>query len=688
VQIPSTGISTLAELGVTASAAEVNLLDGITAIDTDTALAANSDTRLPTQKAVKAYADALIAANDAMVFRGVIACDLNPNYPSANCGDTYRVSTPGHIGGYPLGPHVEAGDILICLTDNTASGNHSAVGANWNIIQANLDGALTTLDIGVVVQAYTSALNDYAYAADAAARRALIGVVIGTDVQAYDAALTALAAGSNFVQFTGPTTSTKVFTLPNSAAVVATSASALTSGRVPYATTGGQLLDSSAFTFDTTNGITLPGTNGTYGITVGNGTNGVLITRDSGYRTFVGGQVNHQIPYNSHVVFNAVQAATNFTIHTDTLSATFYVDGTNNRVSIGGTTNAGYMLQVNGTLNVTGAANFATASAIVDIYQSGGGWRLNSSNILCGSSGAIAFTSGSNASGSSQDTSLHRHAAGVFRVGSGSTGKGDLLLGPSSSTKDAAAALQIDSTTQGFYPPRHTTAQRGAVGTPPEGLFVHDTNLYRPYVRSNAAWRPVAYQTDRVHGNGAYVNGVYSHAYGDFMSFTNFETGIGVLTNSGETAAAIVREDGLFLCPDDGLVADQDQGTQIATLVGVTNDNTPQVLDRNAWNYTGLPIPADYAGAFDGVVIGVDTTNYECCSYQIKGMVKNVAGTLSLLGGNVSVLHEEDASWTVTLAVNSTSDCLEVTVTGDATNQVRWTASLRFAYNSMLSYLT
>jgi len=45
--------------------------------------------------------------------------------------------------------------------------------------------------------------------------------------QPLDAALTALAAGSDFVQFTGPTTSTKVFTLPNSSATLLYSGGAL-----------------------------------------------------------------------------------------------------------------------------------------------------------------------------------------------------------------------------------------------------------------------------------------------------------------------------------------------------------------------------------------------------------------------------------------------------------------------------
>ena len=111
-------------------------------LDTDVNLTANSDTKIATQKAIKTYADALIGANDAMVFKGVIDCSANPNYPAASTGWTYKVSVAGKIGGGASGVNVEVGDSIMCLVDGTASGNHATVGANWNIIQVNVDGAV------------------------------------------------------------------------------------------------------------------------------------------------------------------------------------------------------------------------------------------------------------------------------------------------------------------------------------------------------------------------------------------------------------------------------------------------------------------------------------------------------------------------------------------------------------------
>jgi hypothetical protein len=110
-------------------------------LDTDGTLAANSDTKIPSQKAVKTFGNQIIAAADAMVFKGVVDCSGNPNYPAADRGWTYRVSVAGKIGG-ASGPNVEVGDLLLCLTDGTVSGDQATVGSAWTIAQANIDGAV------------------------------------------------------------------------------------------------------------------------------------------------------------------------------------------------------------------------------------------------------------------------------------------------------------------------------------------------------------------------------------------------------------------------------------------------------------------------------------------------------------------------------------------------------------------
>lgn len=111
------------------------------ASDTDGTLAANSDVRVATQKATKTYIDALLAAQDALTFEGGIDCSANPNYPAADAGHFYKISVAGKIGG-ASGAVVQAGDTMYCTVDGSAAGTQAAVGANWVIVQVNIDGAV------------------------------------------------------------------------------------------------------------------------------------------------------------------------------------------------------------------------------------------------------------------------------------------------------------------------------------------------------------------------------------------------------------------------------------------------------------------------------------------------------------------------------------------------------------------
>ena len=119
----------------------ITLTNTVTEISTDITLAGNSNSILPTQAAVKAYADQLLTAHDVMIFKGVIDASGNPNYPAGIVGDTYKISVAGKIGGVS-GINVEVQDMIICITAGV-TGNQATVGTNWAILQSNIDGAVT-----------------------------------------------------------------------------------------------------------------------------------------------------------------------------------------------------------------------------------------------------------------------------------------------------------------------------------------------------------------------------------------------------------------------------------------------------------------------------------------------------------------------------------------------------------------
>lgn len=145
----------------------------------------------------------IVSVSNVMRLIGPIDCSANPNYSAADNGDIYRVSVAGKIGG-ASGPNVEVGDMLICFVDGSAAGTHAAVGANWIIEQSNLDGVYYAGGTDVAVA------DGGTGASTASGARTNLGVAIGSDVQAYDADLAALAALSStgYLKRTGAGTAT------------------------------------------------------------------------------------------------------------------------------------------------------------------------------------------------------------------------------------------------------------------------------------------------------------------------------------------------------------------------------------------------------------------------------------------------------------------------------------------------
>lgn len=58
-------------------------------------------------------------------------------------------------------------------------------------------------------------------------------------------------------------------------------------------------------------------------------------------------------------------------------------------------------------------------------------------------------------------------------------------------TPNAAALLDVSSTTRGLLLPRMTTTQRDAIGSPPDGLMIYNTTTNKANLRANNAWEAI-----------------------------------------------------------------------------------------------------------------------------------------------------------------------------------------------------
>ena len=105
---------------------------------TTTQSTSDVSTKIATTAFVKAKIDAVLAASDAMIFKGTLGVGgtITALPTTYGVGWGYKVVTAGTYAGQAC----EAGDMLIAIVDRVGSGNANA---DWVVIQTNVDGTVT-----------------------------------------------------------------------------------------------------------------------------------------------------------------------------------------------------------------------------------------------------------------------------------------------------------------------------------------------------------------------------------------------------------------------------------------------------------------------------------------------------------------------------------------------------------------
>lgn len=114
----------------------VYTLDDTGALTLSQPLSLSADPSSAMQAATKQYVDNSTPAG-AMLYKGLIDCSTNPNYPAASAGFYYIVSVAGKIGG-TAGFVVNPGDGILCkVTNGGGAQGDTGITAAWTTVQGH-----------------------------------------------------------------------------------------------------------------------------------------------------------------------------------------------------------------------------------------------------------------------------------------------------------------------------------------------------------------------------------------------------------------------------------------------------------------------------------------------------------------------------------------------------------------------
>ena len=180
--------------------------------------------------------------------------------------------------------------------------------------------------------------------------------------------------------------------------------------------------------------------------------------------------------------------------------------------------------------------------------------------------------------------------------------------------------------------------------------------------------------TNTASGSESVAIGYQGTASGDY----SFCVGLG----SGTTAAAQswnISNGGVTDVRHQGVVGCAGYGqSNIYTLEQITTNDTPATMHPNGTAGTEyLTIRSNKVYAFTALIAGRNLTDGGGCGYEFKGLIENAGGAVALIGTVAkTVIAETTAGYDCDITADDTNNCLVITVTGLASKEVRWAATV------------
>jgi len=116
-------------------------------------------------------------------------------------------------------------------------------------------------------------------------------------------------------------------------------------------------------------------------------------------------------------------------------------------------------------------------------------------------------------------------------------------------------------------------------------------------------------------------------------------------------------------------------GFQFLT-VQTTDSNPKAFLTSNGGNYP-IVLTTNRTYTFNGVILAQKSDYTQNASWRVSGLIKNVSGTVSLVGSTVEVIASDNSdAWSIAVEADNTNKCLKIILTAEDT--VNAHASIHF----------
>jgi len=110
--------------------------------------------------------------------------------------------------------------------------------------------------------------------------------------------------------------------------------------------------------------------------------------------------------------------------------------------------------------------------------------------------------------------------------------------------------------------------------------------------------------------------------------------------------------------------------TTDATATVLTTNNATAAADNQ------IVAASDTCITFDGTIVAMQNGAQAFASFRIEGLLVNDGGTTTLANSATTVIDNQ-SSWTVAMSADNTNNALAITVTGEASHNIRWVANIR-----------